>query len=74
MCITDSPHSPITEYADITLYAVHVESSLGVEMVATRAAHLALIDALATAVALQNREHAEKSITMNDQLLINLRY
>jgi RpiR family carbohydrate utilization transcriptional regulator len=74
ICITDFPHSPITEYADIRLYPVHAESNLGVEMVATRAAHLALIDAIATSVALGNRKRAITSITLNERLLINLRY
>jgi len=74
MCITDFPHSPITEYADICLYAVHVESSLGVEMVATRAAHLTIVDAIMVAVALRDREQAIKSIKLNERLLVNLRY
>ena len=74
MCITDFRHSPITKHADICLCAVHAENSLGVEMVATRAAHLALMDAIATCVALRNRERAIKSIKLNERLLVNLRY
>jgi DNA-binding MurR/RpiR family transcriptional regulator len=74
ICITDFPHSPVTEYADISLYAVHAERSLGVEMVATRAAQLALIDAIVAAVALRDRKRALESISLNEQLLINLRY
>jgi DNA-binding MurR/RpiR family transcriptional regulator len=74
LCITDFPHSPLTEYADICLCAVHVENSLGVEMVATRAAHLAIVDAIMVAVALQNREKTIESIKENERLLVNLRY
>ena len=74
MCITDFPHSPITKFADICLYAVHVESSLGVEMIATRAAHLAIVDVIMTAVALQNKEQTIKSIKRQERLLVNLRY
>jgi DNA-binding MurR/RpiR family transcriptional regulator len=74
MCITDFPHSPITEYADICVYAVHVENSLGVEMVSTRAAHLALIDAIMVAVALGDRERAIQSIKRHERLLVNLRF
>lgn len=73
MCITDFPHSPITEYADICLIAIHPEQSLGVEMVATRAAQLALIDAIVTAVALRNKKLAIQSLKMNEQLLVNVR-
>lgn len=74
MCITDFPRSPITEQADIVISAVHAENSLGVEMVATRAAHLALVDALTMCVALRNRERAIRSIKLNERLLVNLRY
>ena len=74
MCITDFPHSPITANADICICAVHAESSLGVEMVATRAAHLALIDAIAMSVALRNRQRTIDNIKLNERLLINLRY
>jgi RpiR family carbohydrate utilization transcriptional regulator len=74
MCITDFPHSPITQEADICLSAVHSENSLGVEMVATRAAHLALVDALTVCIALRNRERAVRSIKQNERLLVNLRY
>lgn len=74
MCITDFPNSPITREADISIYAVHGESSLGVEMVATRAAHLALIDAITMCVALRNRGRAIQSIKLNESLLVNLRY
>jgi DNA-binding MurR/RpiR family transcriptional regulator len=74
MCITDFPHSPITKEADICVCAVHAENSLGVEMVATRAAHLALVDCIAMCVAQQNRERAIRSIKLNERLLINLRY
>jgi DNA-binding MurR/RpiR family transcriptional regulator len=74
MCITDFPHSPITEHADICLYAVHVENSLGVEMVATRAAHLAIVDTIMVAVALRDRERAIGSIKLNERLLVNLRF
>ena len=74
MCITDFPHSPLSEYADICLYTVHVESSLGVEMVATRAAHLALVDAIMVAVALSDRKRAIESIKTNERLVTNLRY
>jgi RpiR family carbohydrate utilization transcriptional regulator len=73
MCITDFPHSPVTEYADICVCAVHVENSLGVEMVATRAAHLALVDVIMVAVALSDRERALESIRNNEHLLVNLR-
>ena len=73
MCITDFPHSPLTEYADICVCAVHVENSLGVEMVATRAAHLALVDAIMVAVALGDRARAIESIRNNERLLVNLR-
>jgi len=74
ICITDFAHSPITEFAHIPLIAVHAERNLGVEMAATRAAHLALIDAIATAVALKNKEQAMKSLALNERLLTNLRY
>jgi DNA-binding MurR/RpiR family transcriptional regulator len=74
MCITDFPHSPVTEFADISLCAIHVENSLGVEMVATRAAHLAIVDAIMVAVALADRERAIESIKTNERLLVNLRY
>ena len=74
MCITDFPHSPLTQLADISICAVHVENSLGVEMDATRAAHLALVDAIMVAVALRKREHALDSIKENERMLVNLRY
>lgn len=74
MSITDFPHSPITREADISICAVHAENSLGVEMVATRAAHLALVDCIAMCVAQQNRERALQSIKLNERLLVNLRY
>ena len=74
LCITDFPHSPLTEYADICLCAVHVENSLGVEMVATRAAHLAIVDAIMVAVALRDRERTLRSIKENERMLVSLRY
>jgi len=74
MCITDFPHSPITKESDFCVCAVHAENSLGVEMVATRAAHLALVDSIAMCVALRNRERALRSIKLNERLLTNLRY
>ena len=74
MCITDFPHSPIVENADISLCAVHAETSLGVEMVATRAVHLTLIDAIAVSVALRNKQRTVKNIKLNERLLLNLRY
>jgi DNA-binding MurR/RpiR family transcriptional regulator len=43
-------------------------------MVATRAAHLALIDAITMSVALRDKERAIKSIKLNERLLVNLRY
>jgi len=74
ICITDFPHSPVTEYTDIVLCAVHVENSLGVEMVATRAAHLAIVDVIMVAVALRDRDRALASIRENERMLVNLRY
>lgn len=74
LCITDFAHSPLTEYADICLYAVHIENTLGVEMAATRAAHLAIVDAIMVAVALRDRERTLKSIKENERLLVSLRY
>jgi RpiR family carbohydrate utilization transcriptional regulator len=74
MCITDFPHSPITKESDICICAVHAETSLGVEMVSTRAAHLALVDCISMCVAQKNRERAIRSIKLNERLLINLRY
>ena len=74
MCITDFAHSPITREADISVFAVHAESSLGVEMVATRAAHLAIVDSIAMCVALRDRERTIRSIKLNEHLLVNLRY
>ncbi len=74
LCITDFRHSPLTEYADICLCAVHVENSLGVEMVATRAAHLAIVDAIMVSVALRDPDRTVKSIRENERLLISLRY
>jgi DNA-binding MurR/RpiR family transcriptional regulator len=74
MCITDFDHAPITQQAEICICAVHAENSLGVEMVATRAAHLALVDCIAMCVALRDRERALASIRMNERLLVNLRY
>jgi DNA-binding MurR/RpiR family transcriptional regulator len=73
VCITDFPHSQITEYADICLTAVHADQSLGVEMVATRAAQLALIDAVVHSVALRNRKRTMRSLSLNEQLLVNVR-
>jgi DNA-binding MurR/RpiR family transcriptional regulator len=74
LCITDFPHSPLTEYADICLCAVHIENSLGVEMVATRAAHLAIVDAIMVAVALRDRDRTLESIKENERMLVTLRY
>lgn len=74
MCITDFPHSPITEQAGICICGAYDEASLGVEMVATRAAHLALVDAITMCVALCNRERTIESIKLNERLLVNLRY
>jgi DNA-binding MurR/RpiR family transcriptional regulator len=74
LCITDFERSPLTEYADICLCAVHIENSLGVEMVATRAAHLAIVDAIMVAVALRDRERTLESIKENERLLVSLRY
>ena len=74
ICITDFPHSPITEQADICISGAYDETSLGVEMVATRAAHLALVDAITMCVALRNRERTIESIKRNERLLVNLRY
>lgn len=74
MCITDFDHAPITQQADICICAVHAENSLGVEMVATRAAHLALVDCIAMCVALQDKDRALASIKLNERLLVNLRY
>ena len=74
LCITDFPHSPLTEFADIRVCAVHVENSLGIEMVATRAAHLAIVDVIMVTVALRDRSRAIKSIRQNERMLVNLRY
>jgi len=74
MCITDLPHSPISEQANICICGVYDEASLGVEMVATRAAHLALVDAITMCVALRNRERTLENIKLNERLLVNLRY
>ena len=74
MCMTDFPHSQIAKESDICICAVHAENNLGVEMVSTRAAHLALVDCIAMCVAQQNRERAIRSIKLNERLLTNLRY
>jgi DNA-binding MurR/RpiR family transcriptional regulator len=74
ICITDFDHAPIAQQADICICAVHADNSLGVEMVATRAAHLALVDCIAMCVALRNKERALASIKLNERLLVNLRY
>jgi DNA-binding MurR/RpiR family transcriptional regulator len=74
MSITDFPHAPLTEFADVCLCAVHIENSLGVEMVATRAAHLAIVDAIMVAVALRDRERTLQSIKENERMLVTLRY
>jgi DNA-binding MurR/RpiR family transcriptional regulator len=43
-------------------------------MVATRAVHLTLIDAIAVAVALRNKQRTVENIRLNERLLLNLRY
>ncbi len=74
LCITDFPHSPIAEQADICICGAYDEASLGVEMVATRTAHLALVDAITMSVALRNKERTVQSIKLNERLVVNLRY
>jgi DNA-binding MurR/RpiR family transcriptional regulator len=51
-----------------------VGNNLGVEMVATRAAHLAIVDAIMVAVALRDRERAIEAIKTNEHLVVNLRF
>jgi RpiR family carbohydrate utilization transcriptional regulator len=58
IAITSFLRSPLTEVAAITLVAGSRETNYRVEAMASRMAHLAVLDALFVAVALQDRQRA----------------
>jgi DNA-binding MurR/RpiR family transcriptional regulator len=53
IAVSSFPRSPLAEAADITLVAATRETSYRVEALASRIAHLVVLDALWVAIALQ---------------------
>lgn len=58
LAVTSFFHSPLTEIADLTLVCGSKETAFRVEAMASRLAHLTVLDALYVALAVRDRERA----------------
>jgi RpiR family transcriptional regulator, carbohydrate utilization regulator len=67
--LTSFRNTPIGELADIEIVAASPESALRPESVASRIAHLAIIDALSVAAALRRPAAARQALIMDDEII-----
>ena len=74
ICITGYAKSPITKVAHISLHTSAVETKYRTEAVASRAAQLAITDALEVNVALHMKEQALAQIRKTEHLLPTRKY
>ena len=69
IALTSFVRSPITELADLVLVAGSQEITFRVEAVASRLAHLAVLDALLVAVALTTGQRAAEILDLTEQAI-----
>ncbi|MCL5096481.1 MAG: MurR/RpiR family transcriptional regulator [Candidatus Omnitrophica bacterium] len=70
ICLTNCMKSPITAFADVTLYATPSEIRYFQAPLASRVTQLALVDALFVAIALRHKNRTSKQLqTANEKLL-----
>jgi RpiR family carbohydrate utilization transcriptional regulator len=67
--LTSHAHTPLNEYADIELITASPSSTLRPEAVASRIAHLALIDALSVALATRRPNQAREWLVRDDAII-----
>ncbi len=71
---TSFSRSPIAELAEVVLVAGGPERSFRLEAMASRLAHLGVLDALGVAVALRTRERAIGELDIYAYVLVEHRY
>jgi DNA-binding MurR/RpiR family transcriptional regulator len=74
VAITSFLHSPLTDLADVELTAGSREVSFRLEAMASRLAHMAVIDALLVAVAEHDHERSERALDLYTDVLGEHRY
>jgi RpiR family carbohydrate utilization transcriptional regulator len=72
--ITSFSTTPLTEIADVALVAGGLETSYRVEAMASRLAHLLVIDSLYTSLALKARQRARKAQQLTADVLAEHRF
>jgi len=73
IAITSFLHSPLTEVADVVLTAGSREVSFRLEAMASRLAHMAVIDALLVAVAERDEERSRRALDLYADVLTHHR-
>ena len=74
IAITSFSTTPLTEIADVALVAGGLETSYRVEAMASRLAHLLVIDSLYTSLALKARQRARKAQQLTADVLAEHRF
>lgn len=74
VAITSFLHSPLTDLADVVLTAGSRELSFRLEAMASRLAHMAVIDALLVAVAERNHKRSERALDLYSDVLAEHRF
>lgn len=72
--ITSFFRSPLTEIADVALVTGGRETAFRVEAMASRLAHLAVLDALHVALAIRHRDRSDAALAMYDRTLSQHRF
>jgi RpiR family carbohydrate utilization transcriptional regulator len=67
--LTSHAHSPLGEHADIQLVTASPSSTLRPEAVASRIAHLALVDALSVVLAMKRPDQAREWLVRDDAII-----
>lgn len=73
ICLTSYMNSPITKYSDIKLVTSTLQDIGSNEAIASRIAHIALLDTIYTCIALQNYDSTREHIDSMHEILANMR-
>lgn len=67
--LTSHPDTPMSKLADVELVVASVESALRPEAVASRLAHLAVVDVLSVAVAMRRSDRLARDLAKDDAIV-----
>ncbi len=74
VCVTSYPKSEIIKYSDFPLVITTDEIHYPAEAISARIAHISVLDSIAVALSLTNREEAESRAVRNHDVIEQLRY